>query len=240
MRPEAERGAIKRAANGGWLHKLTDAPAKYVVPAKVEKPVSIDATALHARWLAKTSQEHIDALAVNLGVTVGSLEALGTVWIAEKQCFGFPMRDSRGKIIGIRCRNMASDKWSISGSKSGIFIPQVVKLNTLFVVEGPTSLAAMLSLQIPNTIGRASCLGQESIVNEFIKLNRVREVILVSDDDPHEAGLRGAEKLQETLKVRSVIVMCCGHKDPRALLLANGTKQMLESNVAAMIWRQVK
>lgn len=240
MRPEAERGAIKRAANGGWLHKLTDAPAKYVVPAKVEKPVSIDAPSIWVDCKMRTGEAHLKRLAERLGVSSESVRSIGAVWIPEKNAYGFPMSDARGTIIGIRIRHLDGDKWSWPGSRAGIFVHEGHYGTTLWIVEGATSLSAMLSLGIPNTIGRASCLGQEDIVNEFIKLNRVREVVIVSDDDPHEAGLRGAEKLQKTLKVRSVIVFCCGWKDPRELLLNKGTKEMLESNVAAMIWRQVK
>ena len=150
------------------------------------------------------------------------------------------MRRGDGRIIGLRIRNSEADKWSWPASKAGIFTtgPHDAK-QPLYVCEGPTSLAAMHTMKF-NALGRPSCAGQEDIVNEFIKLNRVREVVICADDDPHEAGMRGAEKLQETLKVRSVIITCCGHKDPRAFLQAGGTREVLENVVRSQIWKQPK
>ncbi len=233
MRVESDRPL----RNGGYLHKLTDAPVRYDVP-KPAKPVTIDAVKIWRDLNAATKEGDLSRLAFLLGVTLQSLKLIGTVWIASKHAWGFPMRRADGRTIGLRIRNEAADKWSWPGSKAGIFTTGGHDAKQpLYVVEGPTSLAAMDTMQF-SAIGRPSCAGQEDIVNEYIKLNRVREVILVADDDPHESGMKGMEKLQETLKVRSVIITCCGFKDAREGLKAGVTKQVLESIVASQIWHQ--
>jgi hypothetical protein len=248
MRPEAEKGAIKRAGNGGWLHKLSDEPAKYVPTEKPEKPVTIDAQAIWDNYRGHTSVSTRTTLAELLGVDPMALVDLGCVNAWDHLAWAFPMRDARASIIGFRLRNAEGDKWSVKGSKAGLFIPKslydpeiralppIAGGKTLFCVEGPTSCAAMLTMGL-QAIGRPSCLGQESMVNEFIKIRGFREVILVADADPHDAGQRGAEKLQATLRVPSVLIMppC---KDARELLKRAGPDAagILQSIVRSQVW----
>lgn len=225
--------------NGGYLHRSNDAktPIKPVARAVTGKPVTIDAVKIWRDLKADTQPCDVERLATLLKVGALNLERVGTVWIATKNAWGFPMRLGDGRIVGFRIRNAAADKWSWPGSKAGIFTAGPLNpMEMLYVVEGPTSLAAILTLGL-SAIGRPSCAGQEDIVNEYIKLNRVRRIVIIADNDPHDAGLKGAGKLQETLHVPSVLMML-PQKDVRAFLIAGGTKQDLENVVRSQIWTQ--
>jgi hypothetical protein len=199
MRRESE----KSMRNGGWLHRTDDAlPRPYVPPTrKAIEDRPLDASGIWRRWFDTTEFHHLDGFAMSLGVDTDALRAIGCAWAQRYHAWAFPMKDVTGKIIGIRLRNDSEQKWSVKGSKSGLFIPNEYLFGfegTLYIVEGPTDLAAAMTLGL-FAIGRAACLGQEDMLLQYIRAHKVRRVMIVTDND--ESGLRGAVKLQNVLRI---------------------------------------
>ena len=101
MRVQSDR----RAKNGGWVHRLIDAPrVDYVPPPPRRKGggnqlASMEGyhNALRMRWDAVW----LDGLALTIGVEMDALERLLPAFDAMAQAFAFPMRNAAGKVVGI-------------------------------------------------------------------------------------------------------------------------------------------
>jgi hypothetical protein len=182
-----------------------------------------------------TDYQKLDDFGVSLGVDTDALKAIGCAWATPYNAWAFPMKQADEKVVGIRLRNMDGDKWAVKGSKSGLFIPENYPIDfdgTLWLTEGPTDLAAALTLGL-FSIGRPACLGQENLILNYLQRIKARRLVIVSDlDDP---GIRGARKLQDRLPVPSVIVILPS-KDLREFLNRGGTKRIIDSIIKDMVW----
>lgn len=145
------------------------------------------------------------------------------------------MKDGYGNYIGIRLRNEWGKKWAVTGSQAGIFIPTIKPEKRVFVVEGPTDTAAGLTLGL-YTIGRPSCCGGVTHIVDFVKQAKVKEVVIVSDND--EPGIKGAQELQRWLKVPSCLLLL-PTKDLREYLRF-GDVHTIESIISQLVWHQPK
>ncbi|MEK6280289.1 MAG: hypothetical protein AABN95_08020 [Acidobacteriota bacterium] len=221
--------------NGGWLHRENDAP-RYVQPIrKAIEDRPIDTLGMWRRWFDATDYQRLDVLGILLGVDTDALKAIGCAWAASYNAWAFPMKDATGKVIGIRLRNDAGDKWAVKGSKSGLFIPERYPIDfdgTLWLTEGPTDLAAALSLGL-FSIGRPACLGQEGFILDYLRIIKARRLVIITDND--EPGIRGAEKLQKQLPVLSC-VWVPPVKDIREYLNRGGNRRMIESSIKDLVW----
>jgi hypothetical protein len=73
--------------------------------------------------------------------------------------FTFPMKDSNGRIVGIRLRLPSGRKLAIKDGKEGLFYPGDLQPGgRLLAAEGPTDTAALLDLGF-SAVGRPSCNG---------------------------------------------------------------------------------
>lgn len=223
--------------NGGWLHRDENAP-RYIQPIRKAIPGRpIDAAGIWEGWAKATDYQKLDRLGESLGVDTDALKAIGCAWASPHNAWAFPMKAANGKVIGIRLRNEAGSKWAVKGSRSGLFIPSECPFDfdgTLWLTEGPTDLAAALTLGL-FAIGRPACLGQEFMVLSYIRLLDVRRLVIVTDND--EPGIRGAERLQSQLPILSCIWVP-PVKDIREFLLRGGNRRMIESSVKDRIWTQ--
>ena len=98
-------------------------------------------------------------LETSLGLPASALVSLRVGWSADDKATTWPMMDHDGNVVGIRLRCMKTGrKWSVKGGTSGVFLPVGLPKETkrLFIAEGPTDTAAMLSIGF-NCIGRPSC-----------------------------------------------------------------------------------
>lgn len=223
----------KPTRNGGWLHRTGDPIPRYVAPIRPaipEKP--INAEGQFNRWLKETDFHHLDGFAMSLDVDTEALQAIGCAW--NGRAWAFPMKDAKGRIIGIRLRGESGSKWAVTGSKQGLFIPDLPVNETLHLVEGPTDLAAALSLEL-YAIGRPSCLGCEDSILQFIREQKIRRVVIVTDND--EPGLRGADKLQNLLPVMSCIWVPPA-KDLREFVSRGGTRSLIDASLKDLVWQR--
>lgn len=231
MRVESERPT----RNSGWLHR-SDNLISYVQPIrKAIEDRPIDAGGMIKTWASNTDGQKLDAFGESLGVDTDALRSIGCAWATPYNAWAFPMKQANGNVLGIRLRNEAGDKWAVRGSKSGLFIPENYPLDfdgTLWLTEGPTDLAAALSLGL-FSIGRPACLGQERMILDYLRLINARRLVIITDND--EPGIRGAEKLQTQLPILSCVwVPPC--KDVREYLNCGGNSRMIQASIKDLVW----
>ncbi|HEV58870.1 MAG TPA: DUF3987 domain-containing protein, partial [Phycisphaerales bacterium] len=176
-----------------------------------------------ASYNKEAAGQHDSALtrwAERLGVSADSLDRLGAT-VDPEGAIVFPMQDAERNIIGHRRRLPFGQKLSIKGSKNGLFVPTGPHdYERLYIAEGPTDTAALLSMDLPaiGLPGTGQCI--DSAVS-FVRQRGVREVVIVSDRD--DAGRLGAKKLAEALEGVCSVRVCEPpepHKDLRDWLRA--------------------
>lgn len=218
----------------GYLHAINGERTKAVTH-REEKPVPIlNVSLLMDLWRKDRRGHRLDKLSIDLGVTTWSLEVLECVHAPYMDTWAWPMRDGNNSYTGIRLRKINGDKWAERGSHQGLFIPQVEPHKTVYLSEGPTDTAAMLSIGC-YAIGRPNCCGGIAMIQEAVKRLGIRRAVIVSDlDDP---GLRGAQTLSMHLPIPSAILVCpC--KDARIAIQNGMDKAMVDAMTNQLIWRQ--
>ncbi len=239
-----------KGKSGGWLHIMKDDYQKktheFVIKLReITKEIPVDCESMFNRWMKETEPAQLMAFCDSIGVDAMALHMIGCAWAEEHQAWALPMRDITGKITGIRLRGVDGSKWSVKGSKAGLFFPMKYDPRApLIITEGPTDCAAALTLGF-SAIGRQSCMGQHEIINDYIALNNLREVIIISDKDEAKirpdgtkfyAGQEGSKKLQDSLRVKSLLlILPC--KDLREFISVGGDKQMLQGFMRSRVWK---
>lgn len=243
MRASSSRPINLKSGETGYWHDLKDKRVKYVAPKK-EYTTQIDAEALMEDWLVRMRPEWIYNHAGDLEVKPHSLLDLHVAWAGKHNAFAWPMRDAAGVVCGIRLRAQDGKKWSVPGSKSGIFLPYCTPQRTAWIVEGGTDTAALLSLNL-FAIGRPSCSGGTDEINATIRRLGIQRAVIISDNDQDKVmstgqvfnpGADGAKRLSERLIVPNCVITL-PTKDAREFLSAGGTAQMLENLTKDQLWQ---
>ncbi|QDT13053.1 primase-helicase zinc-binding domain-containing protein [Planctomycetes bacterium K23_9] len=167
-------------------------------------------------------------LSNHLGISESSLRSLCVGYSTDYQATTWPMRNSQGDVVGIRLRSTVDDKkWSVRGSRSGLFLSRNHRPDgeRVFIVEGPSDLAAALDLEIA-CIGRPSCCGGTHQIGQYLARVGYRQATIIADRD--EAGIAGAMSLAKRLSMRGVttsVVTVADHaKDLRQWRQKGATK----------------
>lgn len=238
------------ADKGGWYHFYDEikgvAAIGFKAPQAKAAPKGIDAAKMIREWRAITKTFQFQLLADELGVLVEAVVAIGAAWAQPHNAWAFPMRDGHGETIGIRLRNQKGQKWAVTGSRQGIFLPnpEVKVQQVAFVPEGPTNVMAGLSLGL-FTIGRPNgAVGVDHLKVACKRLGIFRAAI-VADNDPLKQlgtrfghpGIEYAQKVKRELGLNSIIWQPTGDlKDMRDFLKAGGTRAMIEAQMKDRIW----
>lgn len=135
----------------------------------------------------------LEPLAKTLGVSVDSLARLRCGWATREELarvvghrvrspgWTFPMMSGAGEIVGLSVRTPAGGKWSLSGSRLGLFIPKGLAdlPGVVLIVEGASDVAAALDAGL-TAVGRPSnCTGAEDLA----EILAGREVVVCGEDD---------------------------------------------------------
>ncbi len=177
------------------------------------------------QWARNAERDPVafEQFGADLGIAASALSCFGVGRTGE--AWSFPMHDAERRIIGIRlrrqCQDGTSKKYSVRGSRNGLFLPaHILEKGPLFMAEGATDACALLQLGLPS-IGRPDCQGASQ---EAIPFAKGRDVIVVADSDV--AGRRGANLFASRLLLhaRSVRVMepPNGFKDVREWVFPGG------------------
>ncbi len=174
--------------NGGWLHRLTDAPPARprTFTVKGQSAKANEMPLLAEKYRQAMTSDRCEALSATLGVSAESLERLCVGF--DGKAYTFPMRDAGGMIIGIRRRFPNGRKICVKGSRNGLFLPcGLGGIGILFIVEGNTDTAAGLGMGL-DTIGRPSCCGGADLIKRFIRKNSYSRIVIVPDNDEKPDG----------------------------------------------------
>ncbi len=231
---------------GGWLHPI-GAEAK-ALPRKPEQPrPTIDADKLMRGWWNHTTRAMVAALAGSLGVSEDALVALKCAYAPDYQAWAFPMRDGSGSVCGIRLRWDNGQKKAVTGSREGIFLSQLPTQSEAWLPEGPTDMAALMTLG-KYAIGRPTCMGGVAHLAATCARMNIRRAVIVSDNDEDKErpngdkwnpGLDGAKRLAEEIGIPCCLVIL-PTKDSRDFLAAGGTSELLDSFTQSVVWHQPK
>ncbi len=250
-RVESNKRHIDRGGNlDGWYHFYDEKEKPAYIPPKRSAPkVETDFSGLHGLWMAATDITKIEILAEKLSVSADSLFELETCqyrYRDARQCgdFAIPMRDGDNQIIGIHLRCESGEKKAVLGSRNGLFIPQCEPQKTVYICEGASNTAALLTMGY-YAIGRPSCNSGGEMLKVAIKRLSVKRIVIIADNDQvkngRRAGQDGAKKLKRELGIPSVIYQTPSPiKDVRQLLIKVGAetaKQMIDSAVNQSVWR---
>src|SRR5690606_39526809 len=120
--------------------------------------------------------------ATALGVSPDSLRALRAGWSDKSNALAFPMCSASGAPVGVRYRAPGGRKWAEPGSRQGLFMGAMPsRRRVLFVCEGPTDTAALLSLGL-FAVGRPGMFGAWAdvcaVADEY-----AHQVVIVPDGD---------------------------------------------------------
>lgn len=232
------------ARNGGWLHRIADAPPQsaprlHVPPPRAPSRRAIDWAALLRRFGRDTAAAEVERLAASLGVSPNSLRRLGVVWAAPHRAWAFPMCNDKHETIGIRLRAESGRKWAVANSHNGLFWPDdLVGTGPLLLAEGPTDVAALLDLGY-DSVGRPSCAGAVEMVVEVVQHLRRQDVVVVADTD--RPGIDGADRLARAVTdagYRPKVIRPVQGKDARAWVQAGATRAVVDTVIAsALYWR---
>jgi len=237
MRNQSDRPKQLSSGETGWIH-VKDGATRTATrpPPKVEKP-RINAALMIRKWRERTQLCKLHYLSLSLGLSgeagpAFSMEAC----LTEQNIWAFPMKDGYGNYLGIRLRHPDGKKWSVPGSRSGIFLPKPVcrKVDACYIVEGPTDTMAALDLGL-YAIGRPSCSGGAQQILEAVRFRSIPKVVIVADCDG--PGISGAENLQQFLPVTSCVITLPA-KDMREFVSSGGTRELLESITSKAVWRK--
>lgn len=205
----------------GYYHDIQGKPIRVVVRKEYTPKPKVAAEIVDAFMREARDRLHpkqVIHLGKQLGVADLTLSRLGMGWFENKYCF--PMKDGYGNEIGVRYRYMNGGKATMDGSVEGIFYPWPFitrKDQPVFITEGPTDCAALLSLDPRlSCIGKPTCrTGNQHIIN-LLTGREFSSIVIVAD--PDRVGLKGAMKTLDILGEKFPVVQIIrpkGYSDAR-------------------------
>ena len=139
---------------------------------------------------------HRRRFAESLGLDDFSLVMLGIGFHKRFNSWTFPMWDHDLRAVGIRGRWPDGNKTAIKGSSQGVFTTHATleQQGDIYIAEGPTDAAALISFGCKRVIGRSNCKGN---IDQIQKIAKGHAVHIIADRD--EVGMQGALQLMESL-----------------------------------------
>lgn len=217
--------------DAGYLHRLDGSPLPTErIQFKRDDEIRLDCDSILRAYRLDTTTQRLERLSNLLGLSISALRRVGACWSDKYQAWAFPMRDAKGRAIGIRLRTEGGDKFAVRGSKQGLFIPdQLGTVGPILICEGPTDTAALLDFGF-DAIGRPSCSGAVSLTVDFLRQQKRDAVIFADADGP---GLCGAEQLAQSIYRPTKIIAPPRAKDARAWLNAGATRAAVSAVIAS-------
>ena len=231
--------------DGGWYHFYEDKKKLRLLPLppRPRGPVTINAPEIAEQCQAEIQPAEIESLASTLGVSYFALEQLGVGWF-KQSAYAFPMCNGQGMTVGVHLRSPNGEKRAVTGSRNGLFIPDRDIDQTVFLPEGMSNTAALITMGF-YAIGRPSCNTGGEMLKEYLRLRGIYNVVIVADNDEIKGtgvrpGIDGAKKLKKELAIRSCIwIPPSPLKDVRQLLNKAGREKatlIIKAMLTQQIW----
>lgn len=221
-------GCRKETASGGYLHVLHSRHGKHTTPTirlhiGTDPGIEAMAAACHRRAVAENL---LPRLAAQLGVTTDALAALNVGASAAHSAWTFPMKNSAGAVVGIRLRcPKTSKKWSVPGGHEGLFFSAPLPAKQIITIcEGPTDAAALMTIGVPNVVGRPSATGGREALLSLVRRRWPPAIHILADAD--DVGLAGARRLAAALSLHAAVKIAtppAGIKDARKFVHSGAT-----------------
>jgi hypothetical protein len=178
--------------SGGWIHRLSEPLPRVKLPDQTPRPRK-DAEAIARTCYAnKTAAHKRIELAYALGVSRESLDDLrvGVGW--DREWASFPSRGTNGEIVGITRRYDNGSKKTLAGtSNAGIFCREWwwIGNGTVYIVEGPSDVAAMLDARL-SALGRPSCISGLAVLTAYLQRRNPKRIVVIGENDmkPEKRG----------------------------------------------------
>lgn len=221
---------------------VADDDCEPVMSRPVERRLAIPEQAVvHGRfrlmaevWRRNMRPEYLSRAAALLGLPTEPLRMLRVGWSPENRATTWPMRDDADNVIGVRLRcPTTSTKWAVQGSRAGLFYdPDSLRAPIrLYVCEGPTDSAAVLSLGL-DVVGVPSAGACAELLASLCRRLRPGEIVLMADGDG--PGVAGMSKLADTLVIVApvrIVSPPAGVKDARGWIVGGADRSAIESAV---------
>jgi hypothetical protein len=154
-------------------------------------------------WYRSMKPAWRDKAAAMLGLPSDPLVRLRVGWSEHDSATSWPMKNGAGDVIGIRLRDpKTAKKWSVKDSSAGLIydsgLLSIERPELLWVVEGPSDAAALLSLGL-FAVGVPSAGGAIDYLMELARRILPQEIAILADAD--DAGKRGAERIAEAVMI---------------------------------------
>ena len=198
----------RMAGSAGYIHDINPLITPNPLPLTVPEPepcIDIDWQTGVDQAISRMENFMYEELTKQTGLSRQELQSMRVGWSIKKSAYTFPMRDHEGKTIGIRLRTPDGNKFSVKGSRSGLFFAgDPPASGQVLIAEGPTDTACLVGKGFP-TVGRPSCNGGGIYLLKM--LNWKHQAVLVADND--KAGRQGAAAIAKLIKdkVASVRIM---------------------------------
>lgn len=220
----------------GYLHRLTNTIEIKHLPAQSKRKYKTteEVAAKVSQFCYALSKWDRATLADELGVSENALLKLNVGNNMDAGCIAFPMQNEDFKFVGVRYRFPDGQKRSLKGGREGLFIPYDIRpsrhVSVMYIVEGPTDTAALLSMGL-DAIGRPNCTGGVKEIAHLADKFPYTRFVVVSDGD--KPGKDGALKLARVLPENTVVIAPAHHKDVREYYRAfrnktNATRAILD------------
>ena len=181
-----------------------------------------------------------------LGLPVWPLERLRVGWSNSDRASTWPMRNGTGDIVGIRLRNpQTAKKWSVTGSIAGLFydpaLLSVERPELVWIVEGPTDTAALLSIGF-DAVGVPSAGGGCDLLTDLARRILPKEIVIIADRDENGTGIHGAERIADALMIIAPVRIVTPPgvvKDSRAWVVSGASRKLIESAADGALVRRI-
>ncbi len=204
----------QRPRNGAWGHGTFDAFGIF--------KTFESARAHQTKLVNAVNPLKLAALAGQLHVTSGALVGIGVGWDGSE--WTFPEQGCDRQITGFQRRSLMGKKSQIKGGHRGLILPGSQPPGQILLVEGPSDVAACLTMGLP-AIGRPSNTGGVAHLVHLMD----RGVMVIGENDQKKdgrwPGRDGALKTAEALacawdQTVHWAMVPAGFKDIRGWLVA--------------------
>ena len=244
MRITSQRSKSFADGSIGYIHQKEGGPEIRTPSQNRPEKLFVNSAEIAKKWAYQYGTESLNYLAKNLGICKATLVLLRCVKAPQHCVWGFPMRNGRGEIIGIRMRHENGRKWCNPGGHNGLFIPNCTPQKEVVICEGPTDTAAVLHMGM-YAIGRFNCSGGIYQIQEFIREQKINRATIISDNDEDREingtvvnpGIQGAIALSELIGIPSRCVTL-PTKDVREFVVNGGNISSFKSIADQNVWNK--
>jgi hypothetical protein len=145
---------------------------------------------LAQKYAEAISEVQLQELAGELGLPTKALSALDVGWCEESRAYSLPERDTNRRVVGIGLRSLDGNKWMVTGSNRGLYLPDGwrERKGPILIGEGASCTAALTAMGLAG-IGRPNAGGGAKQLAELLcDIPKKRMIIVLGENDAKSTG----------------------------------------------------